>query len=182
MLDNFCEYLIKRKKGTNDIVRIALYVVLGLMLTFLLMTYGLSLAYTYAPYLTSLLLPLVALVWYGVYRLITKLNIEFEYALTDGQLDIDRIENKNKRKRLLRNISIKGAALLAPVTDGEYNEHYRSLKTVDATANESTDNVYFLVFENEGQDQCLLFEPNARMLEAMYRLNPSKFHINKVIG
>lgn len=177
MLDDFCEYMVKRKRGTNDIVRIALIVLAGLLLTFLLLSYVYTLVYYYAPYLNSLIFPLVVLVWYGVYWLIKKTNIEFEYALTGGELDIDRIENKTKRKRLLHNIHSRSIQIMASASGSEYTQEYKSLKTVDATSNVGLEKVYFAVFEKDGVRQCLLFEPNAKMLDMMRRFNPDKIHV-----
>lgn len=177
MIDDFCEYMVKRKRGTNDIIRISLLVLAGLVLTYLLLSFVYTLVYYYAPYLTSLIFPLVVLVWYGVYRLIKKTNIEFEYALTGGELDVDHIENKTKRKRLLRSIHARSLQIMAPASGSEYTQAYKSLKTIDASSNSGLEKAYFAVFEKDGIQQCLLFEPNAKMLDMMHRFNPDKIHI-----
>lgn len=178
MFEDFCEYMVKRKKNTNDICKTILFILAGLILTYIILTYVYMLIRIYAPFLISFIIPLIALVWYGVYKLIKKGNVEFEYALTSGELDIDRIENKMRRKRIL-NLHSRGIRIMAPASSIEYSDNYKTLKTIDATSNSGTENVYFAVFDKDGQAQCLLFEPTSKMLDIMHRFNPENIHIKK---
>ena len=52
------------------------------------------------PSLAFILLLLSAGLLYGAYYLCNQLNIEFEYIITNGDIDIDRIVNKSKRQRM----------------------------------------------------------------------------------
>ncbi|MBQ7717786.1 MAG: hypothetical protein IJT38_00585 [Clostridia bacterium] len=176
MFEDFCEFMVKRKKDAKDIIKIVLLILGGFLLTYLILTYGYMLIRTYAPVLISLIIPLIALVWYGVFKLAKKGNIEFEYALTSGDLDIDKIENKMRRRRLM-SVHSRNIKLMAPVSDTEYNDNVKSLKTIDATSNSGDENVYFAVFDKDGQRQCLLFEPNQKIREVMHKYNPENIHI-----
>ena len=46
------------------------------------------------------MLPMViVLIFYIAYRINTSFDVEFEYILTNGELDIDKITHKRRRKR-----------------------------------------------------------------------------------
>ena len=173
MMDDFCEYIIKRKRDAKDIALVVLTVIAALFLTFVILVYVFTYLFYTIPNLTTFIPLLCAAVWYGAYRLIKLKSIEFEYALTAGELDVDKIINKKKRQRLL-NIHSRAILDMASVSSGRYSDNYKQLKTIDASGNNSDENVYFAVFEADGQKQCLLFEPPKKMLEMMRRYNPDK--------
>lgn len=43
---------------------------------------------------------LIALTWFLAFKLISNFNIEYEYIITNGDLDVDLIINKSRRKRI----------------------------------------------------------------------------------
>lgn len=43
----------------------------------------------------------VALIFYLTYLLMTNLDVEYEYILSSGEMDVDKIMGKRKRKRLV---------------------------------------------------------------------------------
>ncbi|MBE6798682.1 MAG: hypothetical protein E7525_02755 [Ruminococcaceae bacterium] len=65
------------------------------------------------PTLAFLLLLLAAAVMFIAYYLTCQLNIEYEYALTNDEIDIDRITNKSKRQRMA-NFKIRDIEDIAP--------------------------------------------------------------------
>ena len=56
-------------------------------------------------YLSVMVMPLILLVVcavaYGGYFLVTGMNVEYEYSVTNGELDVDKIIAKRKRKHML---------------------------------------------------------------------------------
>ena len=62
---------------------------------------------------------LLAGMGYGLWWLLTSLNIEYEYSVTNGDIDIDQITAKRKRKRI---VSVSGAKIesLEPFNQQEY--------------------------------------------------------------
>ena len=44
---------------------------------------------------------MAGLVFYGGYYLLTGVDVEYEYIITNGDLDIDKVIGKRKRKRLI---------------------------------------------------------------------------------
>ena len=106
-MDAYFEHMIKRKKNFADIALIALVAIVAIVLIVFLLSFGKT------P-VGSLVFPLQALVVYLAYRVIVQRNIEFEYCVTNDDLDIDKIINKQRRKRL-ENIKIKNIVSMAPV-------------------------------------------------------------------
>ncbi len=175
MSDVFIEYLIKRKKDKKDFLIIAGLVILAFILSFGFFFVGCMII----PDFTGVWLLLFAFIWYFAYIFISQRNIEFEYALTNSEFDIDKIAAKKKRTRLA-NFDFKRAEIVANINDTEHSNILKdtSLKTLDYTSNTADkSNVYFVVVVIEGEKQIILFEPTQRMLENICKFNPRNVFI-----
>ncbi len=95
MADVFLEYLIAKKhKGGEMLLKLGVIVaaIAVIVIAFPLLTsFGLG----------SVAMLLAAGAVYGAYILITSFNVEFEYIITNGEMDIDKITAQRKRKRLI---------------------------------------------------------------------------------
>jgi hypothetical protein len=89
-MDIFVEQIIKKRFGTKDYAVIILVLLLGCLLI------GVTVA------LIPLLAVLVVIgVCFGAYYVITSRSMEFEYSVTNGDVTIDRIIYRRKRKRVI---------------------------------------------------------------------------------
>lgn len=89
--DFYSEQLVSKRAGGSDTAKKILIGVLTALVAaffFLIIIFPLSLL-------------IVGLIFYGGYYLMTGIDTEYEYILTNGDLDIDKITGKRKRKRLL---------------------------------------------------------------------------------
>jgi hypothetical protein len=90
-MDTFFEQIVRIKKSVGTLA-------LVIFIWFL----AISLAVFF--FMTSLLGPLSAIViigiLYGAWWLTTKFNVEYEYIVTNEDMDVDKIINKSARKRL----------------------------------------------------------------------------------
>ena len=92
--DSFVEYLVKKEKSKKDLLVYAgagllgaVVIILGVIIMFM----------TRLPAIAFFcLIGAGMLVWY----LTTRRNIEFEYAVTNGYVSVDKIIHKSSRKRL----------------------------------------------------------------------------------
>lgn len=121
-------------------------------------------------FLGSFGLLIVAAIFYGAYRLYMFFFIEYEYIITNGSMDIDKIIAKNSRKRLL------SFELTSVVRLEKYNPMARPVgnfkKTVIA-CNEDDPNAYFMVTSEEGKGMMLLvFSPDERIKSAIVKFVP----------
>lgn len=158
MSDTFLEYLIKKKTTPKDILLKVLIVFAGITIALLLFMFsGLLGMFSMFGYLAAVG------VLYGMYRLFTMLNVEYEYVLTNGDLDIDKIINRNSRKRLL---SVKCSVFEA---FGKYNpaEHQSKqyqTRMIVCSAPEDPD-VWYAVFGHQKHGRTLLvFNASEQML------------------
>lgn len=97
----------------------------------------------------------IVLAWY----LITGLNLEFEYIYTNGEMDIDKVSAKRKRKRMLT----------VQISSFEQFDVYdkEKVRTSDyemvfvACTHQSDEGVYYASFRGKKGQKCLLlFNPN----------------------
>ena len=174
-MDSFCEHLIKRKKKLSEKIIIGLLFLVGALFTVFVFLCLLPWTfYAFQP-LASFVLPLLVVVWWGLLILIKKYNIEFEYAITGSEIDIDKIINKKKRKRIV-STSIRSFEIVAPLNSSKYNENYKSLIHTDCSSLSVNANTYFAAYFVDGQKKCLLFDPTEKMLNMIKRYCPDKFY------
>ena len=140
---------------------------LGIILAVILL--GFSLFFLFTPF-SSFVLLIDAGVVYGAYILITHFNVEYEYILTNGDIDIDKIIAKRKRKRVL-SFSTKEFEIVAPYKQGENYTNLLDLGT------RNYENAYYAVFSKDGQKKTLVFNPPQKMIEAMKTYSPRTVHL-----
>lgn len=165
MKDVFLEQIVRKRDGAKDIAIKVLIVFVGLLIAFFAFLFVMQ--PTFGPF--ALLIAAGAL--YYAWYFSSGLNLEFEYIYTNGEIDIDKISAKRKRKRM---ITVKVREFLE---FGEYNpENDRNIKRdilIDASINKKSEGVYYATLRNsEGQTVMVLFNPNEKLLgeiNALYR-------------
>jgi len=123
-------------------------------------------------------LPFLGLaVAFGVYVLISRRNIEYEYIFTNGELDIDVIYNKSRRKRLFSS-SVKQFEIMAHVEDADHRHALSNAsKTKDYSTGIVSPNTYAFITSYEGERLKIIIEPNDMMIKAFSTvLTPRKLH------
>lgn len=96
MQDVFIEYLVKRRNTPRTTLAKAGIVAAAILVSGACFTFSGMLG---AFSMIGILLAAGAI--YGGYYLITSMDMEFEYAVTNGEMDIDRIIAQRKRRRLI---------------------------------------------------------------------------------
>ena len=105
---------------------------------------------------------LIAFAWYGAYLLMSMQNIEYEYILTNSEIDIDKIMSKKARKRIA-SFDFKEINICANINDNEHNHDYKNV-TVSKT--------YFVDYSQDSENYRVLFQPTSKMIESIKRFNP----------
>lgn len=167
MLDYFTEYIVKRKRSGTDIALTALIVV-GAVIVFLALCYiGLV-----TGLMQILLLLAVGALW-GAYILIGKFSIEYEYIVTNGEMDIDKIMQRRKRKRIIT-VPVKNIRSIEPVRVD--NTVYKQV--IDASKNDkkATD-TYMLITEDNIK---ILFNPSEKMLKIFAKFRPQSVKVSGI--
>ncbi len=160
MTDVFVEYMVKKKIGAKDMLIAVGATFGGLILIFI----GLILA-RFLP-----MLPFLVLCGsiYGVYKVISMRNLEFEYSVTNGDITVDKIMNRKSRKRLT---SFDAKAIEEM---GKYTENAQRLKNrrVDKTIfaseyDDGRDAWYIIAKSRKTGTTLLVFSPDERCIEAI---------------
>ncbi len=104
-----------------------------------------------------------------------NLKTDFEYAYTNGILDIARVKNNKTRKELLSINTKEELELIAPIMTNDFNR-YQSMsdvKKVNAWLNRDIKK-YFAVIRKDNQKIMLIFEPSEKFIAVLKKYNPQK--------
>lgn len=166
-MDNYMEKLVTKKRTAGDtlitvgIIFGAIVLILFVMSIQVLQQLGISLL-------------LVALIIYLGYRFITSRNIEYEYIVTNGDLDIDKIISKSKRKRLF-SANCKEFDIVSPVKSNSFSQSVQAIKNrIDASGSIDSPDAYFITLTYNGEKTLVIFEPSDRMLKNFKTYIPRK--------
>lgn len=173
-MDIFVEHLVKKKQKPVDVL-ISVGVVIGSIVL------GLFAAAFLAKVFSQLSILALAGVFYLGYRFITSRNIEFEYAVTNGELDVDKIIAQRSRKRII-SLKARDIEFIAPWDDANYKNEFESSQikeVIDASSGIMTDDRYIMIFNKDGQRKKLIFEPTIKMLNVFKTYKPQNVHIKE---
>lgn len=170
-MDTFMEKLVTKKKGIKDQF-ITAGIILGAMILVMVI----------------LSIPVIAQLGIGFffaagiiylgYRLITSRNVEFEYIVTNGDLDIDKITARRNRKRIF-SASCKEFEILSRVKSNSFSQSVQSIKNrIDATSSIDSPDAFFATLSYKGEKTLLIFEPDERMLNNFKIFIPRKIFTN----
>lgn len=153
-MDNFKEQLVTRKPDNSVFIKKAGIFVVSVFIAVVLFIF-----------LDVMSLVLIALLFWGAYFLIRNFDIEYEYICTNGDLDIDKIIAKSRRKRLTT-VDLKGAADFGLTKDINLNKEY---SIIDASSgNSQNEDTYYIACRDSKYGMCyVLISPNKDMLEVI---------------
>lgn len=161
-MDNICEQLVEKKKTTADIVKM-----ITLSLGLILGAAACMLASMYLE-ITFLVVIAVGLLALGVW-LVSGMNVEYEYIVTNNEMDIDKIIGRRKRKRMI-------TVDLSKADDfGKYppEKNIESDTTVHATTGLEKNAHYLLVQHKDYGKVKVIFNPNEKIREAIVQEFPN---------
>ncbi len=121
------------------------------------------------------LIPIIVAIATGVgaYFVGLRVDTEYEYTLTDRELDVDIIYSKEKRKHITT-FDLNKLELMARL--GSYRldgQEHRGLKTEDYSSKEESrkKDVFVMIYEGSRR---ILIEPDEKLFKAIYSVAPSK--------
>jgi len=161
--DIFNEQLVVRQPTKKDLFKkiglvILLIVILGLLVS-------LPSLIRFMPYIVVVLIVILVV-------LFKRMNIEYEYIFTNGELDIDKIINKSKRKSVV-SIHVNRFKIMAPIMNKDYEKDLASYtKLYDFSSGQVSESTYGVIYEIGDQRVKMIFEPNEKMFKAIRRYIP----------
>jgi hypothetical protein len=162
MADVFIEQLVARKRSPLSRLIGTAYIFVLVLIT----------ALTFMLGFFALVPAVLAVGIWLVVRLIKSFDKEFEYIVTNGEMDVDRIVGKSKRKRLLT-INSRSFEIIAPDEEVYFSPYKNTQFKERIDASSGAGSRYFAIGSSkQGGKLLLYFEPNERMLEAFKMYNP----------
>lgn len=165
MGDNYAETIV-RKKMTTGTLFFRIFVVL----------FAVFISVGFYLYLQSLSAILILLVGFLTYIIFRGTDLEYEYLYVNGQLDIECIYSKKKRKSA-KSFNFDKLEVMAPLKHQKIlaYEHRTDLKEFNFTSGYENRDIYVAILVGQtGKLGRLYFEPSADMVKAMYSHTPSK--------
>lgn len=169
--DFYAEYLVEKKPSGADTAKKLLIGIAAVLLS------GFVMLFTFFP----MSIGPAALVIYGAYYVISGLDTEYEYILTNGELDIDKISGKRKRKRLITAV-IADFTSFGKLSDApEEPDGCTTVLASDGTG----ENLYYadLVHKSAGNVR-IIFTPSEKIIDGVGIFLPrqlkAEFNRNRV--
>lgn len=154
-MDSFFEQIIKKKKTAADWLLTVLVIVLALVVLFAV--------FLFLP--DFLFIALVG-VGYGAWWLITNQNVEYEYCVTNGDVDVDQITAQRKRKRL---VSVAGRKIESLLPYDPAASLGKFDRRVMAASSPKAEGLWCFTYHSKKNGHTfVVFQPDMRVLSALY--------------
>lgn len=161
-MDNIAEQLIAKYPTSGDKAKLALISLGGILLASAVMFFAIITGFM------VLVLVAVGLIAGTVYY-ISGAYVEYEYIITNDEMDIDKVIGKRKRRRMIT-VDLTAAEAFAPYPS---EQEYKADATVFATSGGEKD-AYYLVTSHPSYGKVkIIFNPNDRIREAMMQEFPA---------
>lgn len=170
-MDIFVEWMIKRKKTAFDYIKIVLSVIgIALMIAMILLYMVIG---GYFEFLIA------CGIIYILYRVIVGTRIEYEYSFTNGSLDVDRIINAQRRRRVTT-LNARNIDVMASIKSDDFLKYKTDsgIKKIYACTSLKDEGVYFILYDDDKGRKLLVFSPNDAIKDGFKKFNPQKVFLN----
>lgn len=163
MNDGYEEILVKRQKSASD-----------------MLLRGLVIALAVVPVIVGVLFvsPLFLLIGavigvLGYYLILPNFDLEYEYLYVNGDIDIDKIMSKRKRKRV-GSFTKDNLEIMAPTGSDQLASYVKNGKVLDYTSGDPQKKTWTLVFGSERTSEIVKLELTDTIAQDMRRYAPRK--------
>ncbi len=161
-MDIFAEQIVKIRLKTVKVLVLFALIAAAILVSAVLFLYSLK------PGYSLLILGIVAVI-YGTYKLLNMFFVEYEYIVTNGTLDIDKIVAKSSRKRI---VSFDVKTILR---GDKYNKNAKPVTDAADTlvfCDEDAPDAYYLLIQNGAKKRLIVFAPNEKIQNAIKECLP----------
>jgi len=171
--DVFLEQTVARLKR-------APYIALYLFLWFLVLFFGFYAAISLFSILTfteagqleinfvaAIILVVCAAIAFFIYRRTDDVLVEYDYAFTNGIIDVSRVMNRRRRKYMME-LNLNDVISCGPVTDPSFARAQQEpdVKKYDFSLNKDARRIYFY-FQKNSIKYCVVLEPSVSIEKAI---------------
>lgn len=166
-MDSFLEYLVKKKSDGKDVA-----LRIGIILLAVLVSLVVFAIFVSISYLRAFSFFAVLCIGYGAYILLSRMDIEYEYIFTNGELDIDIIRGRRLRKRLTT-VKCKDIRIMEK-TENVVAKKPSGEKNICAVYNFKMGEIYKIeCMDKSGKDKTIFFQPPENLVKEMRKYNPA---------
>lgn len=146
-----------------NILKIILYIITGL-----------GVIMTLLGILSIYPLILAIITGFAAYFVGLRADIEYEYTLTDREIDIDVIYSKQKRKSVTT-LDLTKLEVMAPANSYKLDSYKnRNCSTEDySSRNSESKNIYVMYYDGSRR---VVIEPDEKLYKAIYNVAPHKVY------
>ena len=165
-MDDFFEQIVEIKRTAKDYILLIGVWLLAILLSTVVVAFTFA---TFAILGPIVLFPIIGAA-YIAYKLSMRFFTEYEYIITNGTMDIDKIIAKSSRKRMA-SFEISWVESLE-----KYNPQNKitgNFERIVYACNVDDPNAYKMVLMKEGiGKQCIVFSPNEKIKSATVKYLP----------
>ena len=166
-MDSFIEKIVQKKKNSKDYLTAFGIVSASVIVAIIIIVLA-------TPFIQQFAFLLAIGAVYLGFRFKSRVNVEFEYLVTNGSLDIDKIISQRKRVRIF-SAECKEFEAVGRVAGKNYGPHVTTgAETIFAGTDMASESLHFVTLPYKGKKTVLYFEPDQRMLDNFRRYIPSK--------
>ncbi len=157
-MDVYFEHITEIRKTPKDI--------LFLIVLWLLILAFCVVAFLFIGVLNPLFIILCVAAVYGGIFLTKKLNVEFEYIFTNGEIDIDMITAKSDRKRMAT-FNAKDIVRVEKYNKENPLSRREKIEKANVYCNKDDDELYTLLIKRRNEEFCVTLQLNETFREKM---------------
>lgn len=163
MNESYVECMVARKPNPlNSVIKVLVYAATAISVIMALL-FGL-------PFMIVVAVGLVLV----IYFLLPSLDLEFEYLYLDKEISIDKVMNKQKRKRICV-LDLNKMEMIAPETSHELDSYKsRGIKIQDYSSKDPEIKKHILVYNGAKGVELICMEPNAALMKCIKNVFPRK--------
>lgn len=163
MSDLYSELLVKKEQTAKDkLVKFGLYAVVAILAVGGIL-------------FNPLLFFMAIIAGIAAYFILPTTDVEFEYLLVGGEVDVDRVFAKTRRKKA-GSFSIREAEIIAPLHSHrmDYYNSNTKMKVVDYSSGNDEHKRYAVITRMNNEACKIIIEPDETMIKTMQQSAPSK--------
>jgi len=157
MGDMFKEQIVKRQATSTDVIKRIGIILATIIVAFVALSLPIQMI---GPFIAAGAV-------FGAWYIMSFFKVEYEYSFTAGELDIDAIYNRSRRKRVF-SARVNDFEIMAHVED---NMHTGALSNAQVQKDYSSGVVgkdtYAFIINYENKRTKIIIEPNEVMLKAL---------------
>ncbi|MCL1843570.1 MAG: hypothetical protein FWF79_07135 [Defluviitaleaceae bacterium] len=161
MGDVFNEQIVKRQSSVKDTaIKVCLWII-ALFIGFTAFLFLGSMGFGAIGFLVIFAAGYAAVFFSGY------LKVEYEYAFTSGELDIDAIYDRSRRKRLM-SVKVSEFEIMAHIDDKAHEHSFSTAQaTLDYSSGVTGPATYVFLTTYNSKKTKVIIEPNDKMLKAI---------------